>query len=131
LSFVLDRSCRQYSNCIRSLFFFSSSSLSHAFTDICLSILLHCRFHFLRFFFWSTIPMWTTEIPWGLSDNDKTKDQTLERRKKKVWKQNVCQLTPCAWRSQSVDDDHWLEVYTSNTCAMSERESILQKKIYN
>jgi len=120
------RSCRQYSNCIR-LFFFSSPSFS----------LTYIYRHMLVNIFTLSFSFYIFLIDSSNADNKNPSRLVRQRQiegsniieKKKVWKQNVCQLTPCALRSQSVDDDHWLEVHTCNTCSMSKNES--ERKIYN
>lgn len=70
-------------------------------------------------FFLSTFSIWMMKIPWGLSDNE---GSNMIEKEKKVWKQNVCQLTPCIRRSQSVDDHHWLDEHSTHTCSITREE---------
>lgn len=55
--------------------------------------------------------------------NDTITKKREEIREENVWKQNVCQLTPCTLHSQSVDDDHWLDVYILNTCLITKNKT--------
>ena len=62
--------------------------------------------------------------------NDENPSRLVRQRrikhdwKKNVWKQNVCQLTPCIRRSQSVDDHHWLDEHTTLTPVQWEKKKI-------
>ncbi len=120
MSFVLDRSCRQYLNCIK-LF---PLSLFSIYIEIDLSIFL---FSVVFNFFWSTIPTWMMKIPWGFCDNDRKKKEMKgikhcwEEEKKKCVKRKCLSIDALYSQSVDDDDDHWLEVHTYHTCSLSKR----------